>query len=227
MSEVVPREQWTTFAPYYIPSDLDSMEHFVNVVADTASAHAIYREDGTLFNFNRAIAGTDLIWGTDTAKPGTHWLEGRGGASFYAVAYGLRGGYENYSPGGSRAQLVEQGSLAYGYPLAPERKMLQSACATLGVDDNDLSPLGFSIALDGANPVSGSIEITYRLGTAARTELAVYDVAGKKVATLGEGMMGSGEHRAVWDATAAPSGVYFCRLAAGAWSDAVPVIVRH
>lgn len=124
MVEMVPREQWTTFAPYYAPMNPNTMNHYVNVVTDTISARNIYRGNGTPFLFNRKIPGTDLIWGSMAVVPGeSNYLVGKNGAKFYAFAYGGMKGSEDFRP----SEYEEASALAYGYPLAPARNVLRSA----------------------------------------------------------------------------------------------------
>lgn len=62
-------------------------------------------------------------------------------------------------------------------------------------------------------------EIRYRLATAGVVRLIVYDVLGRKVQTLADGMRPAGEHFVHWDAPLMPSGVYFCQLSAGGNSE--------
>jgi flagellar hook assembly protein FlgD len=40
----------------------------------------------------------------------------------------------------------------------------------------------------------------------------VYDVAGRKVATLAQGTMSAGSHEVSWNGAKAPAGVYLYRL---------------
>jgi len=137
MQEIVPREQWTSFAPYYAMDSPPSMEHFVAIVTDTVSAQSVYSRDGARVTFNRGvIPGTDLTWGTATMRTGQlEWFEGRDGARFYAVQYGLWKGYEAYrhtatrGDGGDQslvrpAEYEENTAVAYGLPLAPRRLSL-------------------------------------------------------------------------------------------------------
>jgi hypothetical protein len=67
------------------------------------------------------------------------------------------------------------------------------------------------------NPARGRIAIRYALPTAARVALEVYDVAGRRVASLESGPRAAGEHQTAWDAGAASrgAGIYFLRLQAG------------
>jgi len=65
------------------------------------------------------------------------------------------------------------------------------------------------------NPFNASATLSFNLPASGRVELKVYDVRGREVASLVNGHLSSGEHQAVWDADALPSGVYFARLTAG------------
>jgi hypothetical protein len=67
------------------------------------------------------------------------------------------------------------------------------------------------------NPASGSLSIRFGLAEAGPVELTVYDLAGRRVATLLEDDLPAGERLVSWDCRddtgrAAPSGVYLYRL---------------
>ena len=108
MVEMVPREQWTSFAPFRAPTNLSQMQNFINIVTDTNNRFNVYLKSGssprTLILFPRAIPGTDLVWGTLTINPGTTYLiEGDDGATFSGFGYGLyEDGFELYRPGGTK-----------------------------------------------------------------------------------------------------------------------------
>jgi hypothetical protein len=65
------------------------------------------------------------------------------------------------------------------------------------------------------NPFNPVTRITYLLPVSERVTLAVYDVSGKAVALLDEGVRGAGEHVVEWNAAGLASGVYFVHLRAG------------
>ena len=143
MVEMVPRERWSSFAPYYCSGQPAGMEHFINVVTDSAHQYDVYMENGQIFNFNRGmIPGSGLIWGTMSVTTSRdHYLEGRNGARFSGYLYGIYRGHEEFSPSTTRkdsdadiqserpaedeaALLAANGhydeylAVAYGYPLA-------------------------------------------------------------------------------------------------------------
>ncbi len=63
------------------------------------------------------------------------------------------------------------------------------------------------------NPFNPGTTITFRLGSDAQVELAVYDIRGAKVAQLISGYRQAGTYRVNWQpSSAVPGGVYFVRL---------------
>ncbi len=62
------------------------------------------------------------------------------------------------------------------------------------------------------NPFNPETVISFELRDAGYTKLAVYDVNGREVASLAQGLLQAGAHRFDWNASSAPSGVYFARL---------------
>lgn len=69
------------------------------------------------------------------------------------------------------------------------------------------------------NPFNPQTQISFALPSAAEVELHVFNILGKRVATLVERRLGAGEHRYIWDGRdlqgrPVASGVYFYRLSA-------------
>ena len=65
------------------------------------------------------------------------------------------------------------------------------------------------------NPFNPSTEIRWMLDAGRQTRLAVYDVLGREVAVLADGVMPAGEHRVTFDARGLSSGIYLYRLETG------------
>jgi predicted extracellular nuclease len=86
----------------------------------------------------------------------------------------------------------------------------------LAVED----PAGRELALGtvAPNPVHRSLSVHFALPREAQVRLDVFDVQGRAVATLAQGVFPAGEHQVTWNAArevgAARSGVYFIRLQA-------------
>ena len=65
------------------------------------------------------------------------------------------------------------------------------------------------------NPTRGQATVEFALPEASEVTLEVYDVLGRRVATLEEGSKQAGRHEVRLEADGLPSGVYFGRLEAG------------
>jgi subtilisin family serine protease len=66
----------------------------------------------------------------------------------------------------------------------------------------------------------GDVTVRFQMATPERVEVRVYDLSGRVVASLADGLLSAGEHRISWDGRTASgeevaSGVYFCRLKSG------------
>ena len=76
------------------------------------------------------------------------------------------------------------------------------------------------------NPFGPSATLAFDLGSPEVVSLAVYSLDGRKVAELLNGPMESGHHAVAWDGRSdqgyeLPSGIYFCRLEAGDYSETI------
>jgi hypothetical protein len=69
------------------------------------------------------------------------------------------------------------------------------------------------------NPFNPTTSIRFGMPKTARVRLSVYDLLGREVAVLVEGILQAGWHTATWRADNLPSGVYLYRLAAGEFSQ--------
>jgi hypothetical protein len=75
-------------------------------------------------------------------------------------------------------------------------------------------PPDFSLGQNYPNPFNPSTRIQYSLPRAAHVRLTLYDILGRQVAILADGMEESGSYQIQWNANL-PSGIYFYRLQAG------------
>jgi len=62
------------------------------------------------------------------------------------------------------------------------------------------------------NPFNPKTTITYDLPRAGWVTLRIFDVTGKEISTLVNAKQSVGQHKAVWDGSAYPSGIYVCEL---------------
>ena len=90
--------------------------------------------------------------------------------------------------------IISLGIIRIEVPVAGERRALQLAAEA---------------------PRGGLARVSFVLPEAGDVEIAVYDLAGRRVATLADGARSAGTHDVTWNASGLEPGMYFYRLRAG------------
>jgi subtilisin family serine protease len=76
-------------------------------------------------------------------------------------------------------------------------------------------PNAFSISQNHPNPFNPQTDISYAIPADCEVRLHVFNLLGRKVATLVDEHQSAGVYKVRWDAYEMPSGVYFYRITAG------------
>jgi M6 family metalloprotease-like protein len=92
---------------------------------------------------------------------------------------------------------------------------VQIAVTATCVAENPDTPTAFALEQNYPNPFNPKTVVSCQLSAASRVRLVVYDMLGREVATLLDGMTGPGRYEVPFDATGLASGVYMYRLTAG------------
>jgi hypothetical protein len=122
------------------------------------------------------------------------------------------------------------GALA-GEKQLEERLTAESPAATVPAGAERLRvqveevPQEAALRKPAPNPVSGRATLKYALPEEREVTLEVYDVLGRRVATLAEGKKEAGVHRATLEAGPLPSGTYFVRMQAGGFHETRRVVI--
>jgi len=82
----------------------------------------------------------------------------------------------------------------------------------VSVNENEIRPTVFSLSQNYPNPFNPSTTINFSLAKAGVVKLTVYNIIGEKVQTLMNSYMNAGQHKAVFNASNLPSGIYFYEL---------------
>lgn len=115
--------------------------------------------------------------------------------------------------------VLNGGTVAGGSPitLAPGTfRLFATQPLVIPTDDDDAPAPGAAFRLDAPfpNPATGAVTVAFSLPSAADARLDVFDVLGRRVATLADGTLAAGRHRATFSPDGLPAGVYVVRLAA-------------
>jgi hypothetical protein len=86
--------------------------------------------------------------------------------------------------------------------------------------DGEIFPLGFTLMGNFPNPFNSTTEIRFLASISDYITLDIFDITGRKVKTLMDGVVQVGESKVLWDGVddtgnSVSSGIYFYRLEAG------------
>ncbi len=100
--------------------------------------------------------------------------------------------------------------------LDPKNKILNQIDPVFTFVDDDLLKHGFKLYQNYPNPFNPKTNISYQLSTASYVTLKIYDLLGREIETLVDGLNEAGSQSVEWNAKSAsgglPSGIYFYRL---------------
>jgi hypothetical protein len=137
----------------------------------------------------------------------------------------IRTGQENLTAGsgtiaGLTIRVLDNGQNAYR--ISFDNVVASSPSATsLAISFESLEwstdAPSFVLGQNYPNPFNPSTTIPYVLQEPSLVNLTVYDIAGREIRRISEGMVSAGEHAATWNSSdesgsMVPSGVYFVRL---------------
>ncbi len=129
------------------------------------------------------------------------------------------------------------GSAAYtggkgGYPVGdlnwfPAAKATWSYIGDVtGVEDESpLAPMEFSLSQNYPNPFNPATVISYQLSAARAVDLRVFDMLGREVAVLAQGVQSAGTYKVNFDASNLASGFYVYRLTAGGFTQSMKMLL--
>ncbi len=89
------------------------------------------------------------------------------------------------------------------------------------------TPTRVSLAIHPNPLVGAGATVSFTLPRAGSVDLALFDIAGRRVATLAQGVMPAGAYTRAWDAQGVRDGVYFVRLRADGLEVARKAVLRR
>jgi hypothetical protein len=91
--------------------------------------------------------------------------------------------------------------------------------------NNETQSSQISLYQNYPNPFNSSTTINYKLSNEADVKVEIFDIQGRKLATLFNGRQGLGLYKIDWNASGFSSGVYFCRVKAGLASNIIKIML--
>jgi hypothetical protein len=124
----------------------------------------------------------------------------------------------------SRGQyILTGGTQSYGHGYA-DIWLVRISTGANNVEEIE-SPKSYMLFQNHPNPFNQSTTIPFYLLKSEFVTLEIYDLLGKKVATLINGFWAAGYHSCFWNPIDQPSGIYHYRLKAGPFEDCKKVLL--
>lgn len=92
-------------------------------------------------------------------------------------------------------------------------------------EENAQTPLTFGLSTPYPNPFNSTTRIDYSLDLAGTVKLALFDISGRQIKTLVDGVIPSGRHSATLIANDLPAGLYIVKLEAGFRTSSAKVLL--
>ncbi len=93
----------------------------------------------------------------------------------------------------------------------------------VGIEEGEGGSVEYTLGNVIPNPSAGSANISFTLPVSCDVDLDIFDITGRKVAVLAEGVFSSGIHET--EVSGLTSGIYFCTLRSGDFVDTKTLVV--
>ncbi len=201
-----------------------------------------------IFNSSKVIAaGGDFEFGSSTVKTndgGANWFYTTLGVFGVANSIDFRTQYEGWISLGSAQKFVytldsgntwtnifapDSASIydiqfidsLHGWAAGYNGVILKYNIGTVNINNiNDIiSPNTFSLYQNYPNPFNPNTSIIYELKSKSNVSVKVYDIDGREIVTLADGLQSPGKYSLTFNGENLPSGVYFYELHAQNFSE--------
>jgi hypothetical protein len=89
----------------------------------------------------------------------------------------------------------------------------------IGIVNNTKNADEFSLYQNYPNPFNPSTNIDYSVNKKGYIKLSVFDISGKEIAVLYDGIQNEGKYNTRWNASNYSSGIYFLKLTSGSFQS--------
>ena len=163
------------------------------------------------------LSGRAAYVGQSVSYPALTTVTGNFGSTYAGQSVKLR--FRIACDAGVGATGWDIASIAFtGIDNQPFFDLAADAVDCTSTDVSPALPVQLTFSITGSNPASSRSGFRYGLPKDSPVELAVYDITGRRVATLARGAQSAGWHTASWtvndDGSAPAAGMYFARFVA-------------
>jgi hypothetical protein len=197
----------------------DKPQEIANVVGLPGYTRVVANDQGDIF-----IAYVDV-----GKKSGLHMMTLKGEVWQHEVVYDVKFKDPYYDMAIAKEKyplLCFSNGTGRGFRLAWYDDSSEFPLDRAGDDETPARAASLTLRPVAPNPVTGAATFSFELAEGADVRLAVYDAAGRKVATVAEGHYAAGVHDVPFRAGLAP-GVYVYRLEAGGEAAAKKFVVAR
>jgi hypothetical protein len=163
----------------------------------------------------RGILGTTYIWmscGTTTA--GSIYRSTNNGVAFVS----------QISIPSNPAYCIGMNSINHGWAGTATGKIYRYT-DNVGVGNPITTPTEFKLSQNYPNPFNPTTTIDFVLSNAGYVSLKVYDMMGKEVEILIDGVESAGSHQVIYNASKLSSGTYFYQMKSGEFKDTKTMVI--
>jgi hypothetical protein len=171
-------------------------------------------DGGTTFSAF-TVPGTGSIYSFNNAA-GKFWF-GRGASIYGSTDNGGTFASQYTGTGTYQAMSVKlDGNVIRGWCVSNGGGIVKYHEIVTGIIKNPIEvPANYSLSQNYPNPFNPSTKISFSLPKSGMADLRVYDVLGREVAVLVNGMIQGGTHSVDFNASDLSSGIYFYTLKSG------------
>jgi hypothetical protein len=106
-----------------------------------------------------------------------------------------------------------QNSISFNIdPYQPKTFSVKLKNTLTSVSKENITPDKYELSQNYPNPFNPTTVINYTTTKASHVTLKVYDLLGREIATLADGIKGAGKYSVTFDASKLSSGIYFYNL---------------
>lgn len=174
--------------------------------------------EGAFFPAPKDIKLDTTIWQSMTFETKKDWV-----SNFFYVSMTFHPGMKNYSGQLSLKILLKDLELMYKDSVVMLDAMIDTSSITDTTSTDTTTtvvqraagivPTSSELMRNYPNPFNPVTSIPFVLASEGYVELSVYDILGRRVATLASSRLGAGTHKIAFDGSNLPSGIYVAVLA--------------